>query len=135
MGVEIFTRLYWFLEPEEVVIFVNAGDETSREADSNMKFLADTFFQGGDVLRTEECITEGGDCPFIYQSARLGNFSYRFENLHPGDYFVDLHFVEIINTDGPKGMRVFNVFVQEEKASELEENLCCDSSLLWKILC
>ncbi|KAJ9670289.1 hypothetical protein PVL29_026684 [Vitis rotundifolia] len=100
---------------EEVVIFVNAGDETSREADSNMKFLADTFFQGGDVLRTEECIIEGGDCPFIYQSARLGNFSYRFENLHPGDYFVDLHFVEIINTDGPKGMRVFNVFVQEEK--------------------
>ncbi|RVW57345.1 Kinesin-like protein KIN-14R [Vitis vinifera] len=95
---------------EEVVIFVNAGDETSREADSNMKFLADTFFQGGDVLRTEECITEGGDCPFIYQSARLGNFSYRFENLHPGDYFVDLHFVEIINTDGPKGMRVLSDF-------------------------
>ena len=118
MEVKIFTRLYWFLEPEEVVIFVNAGDETLREADSIMNLLADTFFEGGDVLRTEECIIEGGDCPFIYQSARLGNYSYRFENLHPGYYFVDLHFVEIVNTYGPKGMRVFNVFIQEEKASD-----------------
>lgn len=125
----------WFLEPEKVVIFVNAGDENSREVDSDMKILADNFFQGGDVFRTEECIIEGGDCQFIYQSARLGNFSYQFENLHPGEYFVDLHFVEIINTYGPIGMRVFNVFVQEEKVNELEENPCCSSSLLWEIPC
>lgn len=84
-----------------------------------MEFLADVQYQGGDVLRTDESITEGGDYPFIYQSARFGNFSYQFNNLPPGDYFVELHFAEIIYTYGPKGMRVFNVVIQEEKASIL----------------
>ncbi|XP_057492870.1 kinesin-like protein KIN-14R [Actinidia eriantha] len=100
---------------EEVVLFVNAGGEASNEADSSMSFMADSFFQGGDIFRTEEHITEGGDYAFIYQSARLGNFCYRFENLPPGEYYIDLHFVEIINTYGPKGMRVFNIFMQDEK--------------------
>lgn len=99
------------------MVFVNAGSETSIELDSGVNLLADNFFQGGDMFQTEEHIAEGGDYPFIYQSARLGNFSYGIDNLPPGDYFVDLHFVEIINIYGPKGMRVFNVFVQDEKAS------------------
>lgn len=84
--------------------------------------MADKYFQGGDVFLTNECITEGGDFSFIYQSARLGSFSYQFDNLPPGDYFVDLHFVEIIFTNGPKGMRMFDVFMQNEKASRLHEN-------------
>lgn len=100
---------------DEIVMFVNAGGEALREADSNMDFMEDTFFQGGDIIGTEERIIEGGDFPFIYQSARYGNFYYRFDKLTAGDYFVDLHFVEIINTNGPKGMRVFHVFIQEEK--------------------
>ncbi|CAK9156008.1 unnamed protein product [Ilex paraguariensis] len=101
---------------EGVLMFVNAGGgEVSVEADSSVSFLADSFFDGGDTFQTEECISDGGDYPFIYQSARLGNFSYRFQNLLPGDYFIDLHFVEIINTNGPKGMRAFNVFIQDEK--------------------
>ncbi|KAA8546681.1 hypothetical protein F0562_003088 [Nyssa sinensis] len=107
-----------FIRPdsaEEVVLFVNAGGEASIEADSRVSLLADNFFQGGDIFQTDERITEGGDYPFIYQSARIGNFYYRFDNLPPGEYRVDLHFVEIINTYGPKGMRVFNVFMQDEK--------------------
>ncbi|XP_057962155.1 kinesin-like protein KIN-14R [Malania oleifera] len=100
---------------EEVVMFVNAGGDAWTGADATLNFLPDMSFQGGDVLRTDECIADGGDYPFIYQSARLGNFSYCFNNLLSGDYFVDLHFVEIVNTNGPKGMRVFNVFMQEEK--------------------
>ncbi|XP_059644265.1 kinesin-like protein KIN-14R [Cornus florida] len=107
-----------FMKPnctEEVLLFVNAGGVTSMEVESNMTFMADNFFHGGDVFQTEEHITEGGDFPFIYQSARLGNFDYRFNNLPPGKYYVDLHFVEIINTYGPKGMRVFNVYMQDEK--------------------
>ncbi|KAI3451268.1 hypothetical protein Pfo_007933 [Paulownia fortunei] len=100
---------------EEIVLFVNAGAMTTMESDSGIKFLADNFFEGGDTFQTEEFITEGGDCSFIYQSARLGNFCYCIENLLPGDYFIDLHFVEIININGPKGMRVFNVFMQDEK--------------------
>ncbi|KAK3211129.1 hypothetical protein Dsin_015835 [Dipteronia sinensis] len=100
---------------DEYVLFVNAGGEASDEVDSRMKFLGDTYFEGGSVLRTNEPISEAGDYSFIYQSARLGNFCYRFNRLPPGAYVVDLHFAEIINTNGPKGMRVFNVFLQEEK--------------------
>ncbi|KAK6923256.1 Malectin domain [Dillenia turbinata] len=102
---------------EEIVLFVNAGGEAMAEEDSSMNFHGDMFFEGGSDLRTEEYISEGGDYPVLYQSARLGKFSYRFLSLPPGDYFVDLHFAEIINTNGPKGMRVFNVFVQDCKAS------------------
>ncbi|KAB1211060.1 Kinesin-4 [Morella rubra] len=94
---------------EEYVLFVNAGCEAPHEVDSGMKFVGDTFYEGGNAFRTNEPITEAGDCPFIYQYARLGNVCYRFNDLPPGDYFVDLHFTEIVNTSGPKGMRVFNV--------------------------
>ncbi|RDX82331.1 Kinesin-like protein KIN-14R, partial [Mucuna pruriens] len=94
---------------EECFMFVNAGGDAFSEAAGGITFLGDTYFDGGNVLRTNEQIVEGGDYPFIYQSARLGSFCYKFDNLPPGDYVVDLHFVEIINTNGPKGMRVFNV--------------------------
>lgn len=103
------------------MLFVNAGGDAINEADGGLTVMGDSFFEGGNVLRTDEQITEAGDCPLIYQSARLGNFCYRFDNLPRGDYIVDLHFVEIINTNGPKGIRVFNVYIQEEKVlSELD---------------
>lgn len=98
------------------MIFVNSGGEALENEDSNFHVKPDIFFQGGDVLRTDEPVIDGGNFPSIYQSARFGNFCYQFENLSPGDYFVDLHFAEIVNTNGPKGMRVFDVFIQEEKA-------------------
>ena len=98
-------------------MFINAGGEALNEADSSMKFLADSYFDGGSVMRTNEHIAEAGDCPFIYRSARFGSFWYRFNDLPPGNYFIDLHFAEIINTSGPKGMSVLNVYMQEEKAS------------------
>lgn len=97
-------------------MFVIAGGDAFNEAADGVKFLGDTFFDGGDVFRTNEQIAEGGDYPSIYQSARVGSFCYRIDNLLPGHYLVDLHFVEIINVNGPKGMRVFNVYIQDEKA-------------------
>ncbi|GAV68571.1 Kinesin domain-containing protein/Malectin domain-containing protein [Cephalotus follicularis] len=100
---------------EEVLLFVNAGGEALIQPNCSIKILADTHFEGGNVLRTDEHITEAGDYQFIYQSARLGNFCYRFDDFPPGHYFVDLHFAEIINTNGPKGIRVFNVYIQEER--------------------
>ncbi|KAK4480130.1 hypothetical protein RD792_013187 [Penstemon davidsonii] len=100
---------------DEIVLFVNSGAMTSMESDSGVSFTADKFFKGGDTFQTEEFITEGGDYSFIYQSARLGDFRYCIENIPPGNYLLDLHFVEIINTYGPKGMRVFNVYMQDEK--------------------
>lgn len=115
----VFLTTRFFVELEEIVLFVNAGAMSSMELDQGIKILADKFFEGGDTFQTEEFITEGGDCSFIYTSARLGDFCYRIENLLPGDYYIDLHFVEIININGPKGMRVFDVFLQDEKVSEL----------------
>ena len=109
-----------FCEPDDSLIFVNAGGSalTLENKKFSIQVKPDKFFQGGDVLRTDETIIEGGDIPSIYQSARYGNFFYGFENLLPGEYFVDLHFAEIIYTNGPKGMRLFDVFMQEEKASK-----------------
>ncbi|KAI4328116.1 hypothetical protein L6164_020499 [Bauhinia variegata] len=113
-----FTRSH---STEDCVMFVNAGGEALIETDAGVSFLGDTFYEGGNVLRTNEQILEAGDYPLIYQSARLGSFCYKFDKLPPGDYIVDLHFVEIVNTNGPKGMRVFNVYIQEEKVlSELD---------------
>lgn len=115
----VLTSSHWFLQLEEIVLFVNAGSKESIEPDFGISFRGDKFFEGGDTFQTEELISSGGDYPFIYQSARLGDFCYRIDGLSPGDYFLDLHFVELINIDGPKGMRVFNVFVKDEMASWL----------------
>ncbi|CAN6450848.1 unnamed protein product [Victoria cruziana] len=93
-------------------MFVNAGGGKVQ----GLNCLEDGFFKGGDIMRTEEKIIEGGTSPSLYQSARFGDFCYVFDNLEPGEYFIDLHFAEIVNTNGPRGMRVFDVFVQGEKA-------------------
>ncbi|KAK8678008.1 hypothetical protein V6N13_143525 [Hibiscus sabdariffa] len=91
------------------VIFVNAGGGTlKKEETGEINVCGDNFFDGGDVLRTIESIDDGGDMPSIYQSARFGNFTYRFNDFPPGNYLVDLHFAEIVNTNGPKGMRVLS---------------------------
>ncbi|KAG5541912.1 hypothetical protein RHGRI_021665 [Rhododendron griersonianum] len=95
---------------ENIVKFINAGGGDMNEVGNSANFImSDTSFVGGDVLRTEEGIIDGGDLTPLYQSARFGNFSYQFDNLPPGDYLVDLHFAEITNTNGPKGTRVFDV--------------------------
>lgn len=96
-------------------MFVNAGGGKVQ----GLNCLEDGFFKGGDIMRTEEKIIEGGTSPSLYQSARFGDFCYVFDNLEPGEYFIDLHFAEIVNTNGPRGMRVFDVFVQGEKANYL----------------
>lgn len=93
------------------------------ESDLYMKFDADKLFEGGDTFQTNECLTDGGDFLFIYNIARLGNFHYRFNSPPEGYYYVNLHFVEMINTFGPKGMRVFNVFLQDENASSIINTL------------
>lgn len=82
-----------------------------------MLVISDRGFDGGNVLRTCECVVDDSIFGVLYQSARIGNFTYKFDGLPAGDYFIDLHFAEIINTNGPKGMRVFDVLVQEEKVS------------------
>ncbi|GFY96061.1 di-glucose binding protein with Kinesin motor domain-containing protein [Actinidia rufa] len=90
-----------------IVKFVNTGGGAiANTGDSSISIMPDTSFEGGDILRTDEGIIDDDNFAPLYQSARFGNFCYRFDNLLAGDYFVDLHFMEIINTNGPKGMRV-----------------------------
>ncbi|KAM0896675.1 hypothetical protein ACQ4PT_023046 [Festuca glaucescens] len=106
---------------DECVMFVNAGGCAIEAADPSAVFSGDAFFEGGDAIETSEGIVEGGDYPSLYSSARYGNFSYKFGGLAPGDYYLDMHFAEIVHTDGPKGIRSFDVLVQEDKIlSELD---------------
>ncbi|CAN6314304.1 unnamed protein product [Urochloa humidicola] len=100
---------------DESVLFINAGGGAIEGYDSYVKVTGDSFFEGGDVIETNENIIEGGDCPSIYHSARYGSFSYKFDGLTPGEYFLDLHFAEILYTYGPKGISTFDVLVQDEK--------------------
>lgn len=58
-------------------------------------------------------------------TTRFGNFSYIIGDLPAGNYFVDLHFAEIVFTNDPPGMRVFDVFVQENKERLLKSTLTC----------
>ncbi|KAJ6297907.1 hypothetical protein OIU76_019093 [Salix suchowensis] len=51
----------------------------------------------------------------LYQTARYGNFTYCFRGLEPGTYDVSLHLAEIVFTEGPPGLRVFDVFLHEKK--------------------
>ncbi|KAJ6939629.1 hypothetical protein NC651_005941 [Populus alba x Populus x berolinensis] len=95
---------------ERPVIFVNAGGGAiKKEGDINLDIEKDCCFEGGDVIRTDESIINGGDIPSVYQSARFGtNLSYKFNDMPAGEYLVDLHFAEIVHTNGPKGMRVIS---------------------------
>uniref|UniRef100_J3LJ82 Kinesin motor domain-containing protein n=1 Tax=Oryza brachyantha TaxID=4533 RepID=J3LJ82_ORYBR len=104
---------------DDSVLVINAGGTAIEGCEPPSKFSGDSFFEGGDAIETSENIVDGGDYPSLYHSARYGNFSYKFDGLAPGDYFLDLHFAEIVNTYGPKGIRAFDVLVQEEKANIL----------------
>ncbi|KAJ4981530.1 hypothetical protein NE237_032367 [Protea cynaroides] len=101
------------------VLNINAGGDSVNS--DGVDFLEDMFFTCGDVIRTDAIIEDGNECLALYQSARFGNFSYEVQNLEPGNYHVDLHLAEIIFTNGPPGMRIFNVFMQEKKVlSEID---------------
>lgn len=99
------------------VVSINAGSTDGAVVLAGSNYSEDNYFNGGDTIRTEAIIGDGEALP-LYQTARFGNFSYVFQHLEPGNYVVDLHFAEIIFTDGPPGMRVFDVFIQEEKVRE-----------------
>ncbi|OAY68830.1 Kinesin-like protein KIFC3, partial [Ananas comosus] len=93
---------------------INVGGIDDSVAYEGLEFQKDNFYTGGDTIRTDAPIGDG-KVVLLYQSARIGNFLYKFENFDAGEYLVDLHFVEIVYTDGPPGMRIFDVFIQEEK--------------------
>ncbi|KAI8005885.1 Kinesin-like protein KIN-14Q [Camellia lanceoleosa] len=96
------------------VISINSGSLDGTTILGGTKFLEDSCFNGGDTIRTDAKIGDGG--LGLYQTARFGNFSYQLKTMESGNYIVDLHLAEIVFTDGPPGMRVFDVYIQEQKA-------------------
>lgn len=98
-------------------MFMNCGGSEIEGTGPSDKISEDSCFEGGDVIETGEPIAGSGSYTALYQSARYGAFSYKIDGITPGQYFVDLHFAEIVNTFGPKGMRTFDIFVQEEKVT------------------
>lgn len=108
---------------------LNSGGSLPALSTSGIQYGKDQLFSGGDVLRTDEEIS-GTSEPSLYQTARYGNVSYKFPDLPCGEYFVDLHFAEIVFTNGPAGMRVFDVHMQGLKVRALLDSFDDMSELL-----
>ncbi|GFZ05160.1 di-glucose binding protein with Kinesin motor domain-containing protein [Actinidia rufa] len=106
------------------VVSINSGSLDGATTLDGTDFLEDSFFTGGDVIRTATKIGDG-QAIGLYQTARFGNFSYRFKTIERGIYVVDLHLAEIVFTDGPPGMRVFDVYIQEQKAVSCIDIYAC----------
>ncbi|KAJ8424329.1 hypothetical protein Cgig2_003524 [Carnegiea gigantea] len=102
------------LEQLVPVISINVGCKDTEVVLGGINYLEDNCFDGGDVIRNVDDIP-GCEGSALYQTARVGDFLYNFRFLEPGRYIIDLHFTEIVYTNGPSGMRVFDVFLQDEK--------------------
>ncbi|KAL0683234.1 hypothetical protein Bca4012_050082 [Brassica carinata] len=96
-----------YRESTTPVMSVNSGSTTMDATVDDVTFLKDEFFSGGETFTTD-AVVGSEDEILLYQTARLGNFAYKFQSLDPGDYFIDLHFAEIEFTKGPAGVRVIS---------------------------
>ena len=112
------------LELRDGSLSINAGGTKNSVVCGSLDFQRDNFFTGGYDISTDVQIGDDKKGAALYQSARIGDFSYKFPKLQPGEYLLDLHFAEIVFTNGPSGMRIFDVFVQEEKASVSTDTAC-----------
>ncbi|KAG2313176.1 hypothetical protein Bca52824_024733 [Brassica carinata] len=92
-----------YRESATPVISVNSGSATMDVTVDDVTFLKDEFFSGGETFTTD-AVVGNEDETLLYQTARLGNFAYKFQSLDPGDYFIDLCFAEIEFTNGPAGV-------------------------------
>ncbi|AEE35294.2 Di-glucose binding protein with Kinesin motor domain-containing protein [Arabidopsis thaliana] len=92
-----------FRESMTPVISINSGSISTDVTVEDVTFLKDEFFSGGESITTD-AVVGNEDEILLYQTARLGNFAYKFQSLDPGDYFIDLHFAEIEFTKGPPGV-------------------------------
>ncbi|WOL07891.1 hypothetical protein Cni_G16641 [Canna indica] len=100
-------------EVQERSLSVNAGCLDESVVCGGIDFRKDKFYSGGDTIQIDPAIGDGRHG--LYHSARFGNMTYHFPELEAGAYLVDLHFAEIIFTEGPSGKRIFDVFMQNEK--------------------
>ncbi|CAH8334681.1 unnamed protein product [Eruca vesicaria subsp. sativa] len=103
-----------YRESTTPVMSINSGSTTFDVTLDDVTFLKDEFFSGGETFTTDAAVGDEDEI-FLYQTARIGDFTYKFQSLDPGDYFIDLHFAEIEFVKGPAGVRVFDIFIQEAK--------------------
>uniref|UniRef100_A0A6N2KIF2 Kinesin motor domain-containing protein n=1 Tax=Salix viminalis TaxID=40686 RepID=A0A6N2KIF2_SALVM len=102
-------------------VSINAGCTGGAVVLGGVEFVGDDCFAGGDTVRTDATIGDGQEGGLsLYQTARYGNFTYCFRGLEPGTYDVSLHLAEIVFTEGPPGLRVFDVFIHEKKVRSHE---------------
>ncbi|XP_023643819.1 kinesin-like protein KIN-14Q isoform X2 [Capsella rubella] len=103
-----------FRESTTPVVSINSGSISTDVTLADETFMKDDFYSGGETIRTDAAVGNEDEV-LLYQTARVGNFAYKFQLLEPGDYFIDLHFAEIEFTEGPPGVRVFDIFIQGAK--------------------
>lgn len=116
------------------IISINSGSAGSSVICGGTKFVEDNCFNGGDT--TNAVVKVGDEKDFsLYQTARLGNFSYHFGTLESGVYIVDLHFAEIVFTEGPSMMRVFDIFIQEEKVRGVRHTQETSNMIFCPVIC
>ena len=77
-------------------------------------FLADEYYSGGGTIDHDNVINTSGltdPAPqAVYQSARVGNFTYTIPSFNPGDsHLLRLHFAETYFSSA--GKRIFNVSI------------------------
>ena len=115
------------------VMSINSGSTSEDVSVGDVTFLKDECFSGGGTVMTDDVVGSEEEV-LLYQTARVGDFGYTFKALDPGDYFIDLHFAEIEFTEGPAGVRVFDIFIQGAKARPLLHLrfslcFCCSSHI------
>lgn len=116
------------------IISVNSGSADSSVICGGTKFSEDNCFDGGDTIHAD--VTVGDEKDFsLYRTARLGNFSYYFRTLESGVYIVDLHFAELVFTEGPSMMRVFDIFIQEEKVRGVRHTQETSNMIFCSVIC
>ncbi|EOA33556.1 hypothetical protein CARUB_v10019678mg [Capsella rubella] len=92
-----------FRESTTPVVSINSGSISTDVTLADETFMKDDFYSGGETIRTDAAVGNEDEV-LLYQTARVGNFAYKFQLLEPGDYFIDLHFAEIEFTEGPPGV-------------------------------
>ena len=92
------------------VVRINAGGGAIKDSAGN-QWLADTGFEGGDVIERPDITVTNSTQPEVYRSEHysMESFSYKLAN---GKYQVKLHFCETYEGISGPGERVFSFDVE-----------------------
>ena len=92
---------------------LNCGQRLARDGRPGQQWLADQYFEGGELIELPRLHIARAFDPQLFQYARSGDFSYHIP-LAPGTYQLHLHFVETTYGPGAPGgageySRIFDV--------------------------